>query len=606
MNLVVAGHVDHGKSTLLGRLLVDTGSLPDGRLEAVRAHCARLGHRFEYAFLLDALKDERAQGITIDAARVFFKGPTRDYVIVDAPGHVEFLRNMVTGAARADAALLVIDAGDGIRENTTRHAYLLSALGIRQLAVLVNKMDLVERSQVVFERIASEYASFLARLDVNASAFIPVSGLTGENIVDRSAALGWYTGPTMMEVLEQFREAPRPLDAPFRMPVQAVYRFPASGDERRIVAGTVAAGRIAVGDGVTFFPSGTQSRVKTLEAFARPTPTHAAAGEAVGFTLTDEIYLRRGELAARTGDAAPHVATRFEARVFWLGQQPLVPERPYLLKLGTARVPVRLEQVRRLLDASTLQPIAKRNQVGRHEAAECTLSVSRPIAFDTVDGMAETARFVLVDGHRIAGGGIVTAPLPDWQSWSRDKVDQAHHDEPIDEPSETHATVVWLTGLSGAGKSTIGEALRDRLHDDGVRVEYLDGDALRASFPGTGFSRADRDAHVTRVGYLASRLEHHGVVVICALISPYEQARRDVRALCRRFIEVYVATPLDECERRDVKGLYARARRGELTHFTGIDDPYEPPAAPEITIDTRLVTVAAAVEAILETMRSRA
>lgn len=595
MNLVVTGHVDHGKSTILGRLLADLGALPDGRLERVRAHCARHATPFEYAFLLDALHDERAQGITIDGARVFFKTPTREYIVIDAPGHVEFLRNMVTGAARAEAAVLVIDARDGVQENSRRHGYLLSLLGIGQIAVLVNKMDLVSHAEAAFHRIVDEYSAFLARVGVTPTAIIPVSGTTGENIVARSPRLAWYQGPTLIEALEAFRAAPAADQAPFRMPVQDVYKFAADDDQRRIVAGTVVSGRVAPGDDLVFLPSGKTSRVQTIEAFGQAPPSSATAGQATGVTLTDQIYVTRGELAVRAGELRPHVGTRLRASIFWLGREALAPGKPYLLKLGAARVTAQLERTHRVLDASTLDSSEVPQEVARHQVADCTLVTSKPLAFDTADVLGGTSRFVLVDGHRIAGGGVIRDALPDRPSWTRAMT--------APESTWTHgAAVVWLTGLSGAGKSTIGEALRDRLLSRGARVEYLDGDALRASLPGTGFTRDERNAHVTRVGFFASRLEYHGVVVICALISPYAEARRAARALCQRFVEVHVATPLAECERRDPKGLYGRVRRGEISGFTGIDDPYEAPAAPEITIDTRTATVADAVARIVATL----
>jgi bifunctional enzyme CysN/CysC len=422
MNLVVTGHVDHGKSTVVGRLLADTGSLPEGKLDAIRALCARNSKPFEYAFLLDALRDERAQGITIDAARVFFKSKQRDYLLLDAPGHSEFLRNMVTGAARAEAALLVIDAREGVRDNSRRHGYLLSLLGIRQLAVIVNKMDLVDRSRDVFDRVAAEYQDFLSNLQMTPSWFIPVSGMTGENIVDRAPQLPWYSGPTVLEALDAFTPEPAPLDAPFRMPVQGVYKFTANNDDRRIVAGSVATGRVRVGDELIFLPSGKQSRVKTIEAFARDEQTEASAGEAAGLTLTDHIYVGRGEIAVRADEQLPSVTTRLRASVFWLGRDPLVKDKEYHLKLGSARVPVKLDEVHRVLDVSSLATADDRVKIDRHEVADCTLVATKPLAFDTADVLGQTSRFVLVDRYQIAGGGVIREALPDRQAWVRGAV----------------------------------------------------------------------------------------------------------------------------------------------------------------------------------------
>ena len=588
MHIVVTGHVDHGKSSVIGRLLADTGSLPEGKLDSVRRACERHAKPFEYAFLLDALKDEQAQGITIESTRVFFNTARRQYVIVDAPGHVEFLKNMITGAARAEAALLVIDAREGVQENSRRHGYLLATLGIRQIAVLVNKMDLVDYDREVFTRIVAEYTAFLEHIGLRAAAFIPISARTGENIAAAAPSIAWYEGPTTLEVLSLFETRPAPTAGPFRMPVQGIYKFTEHGDDRRIIAGTITSGRVTVGDEVVFYPSGKASRIRTLEAFHAPAPRDAGADEAVGFTLTDQLYLSRGEIAVKAGQPKPLVATRIAASVFWLGRRPLSRDRTYVLKIGTARVAARVETIHRVIDASSLGIAEDRVAVERHEAADCTLSLVHPTAVDTIDRCLHTSRFVIVDDVDISGGGIVRDVLPD---------------ATLSDTGTCEPAVVWLTGLSGAGKSTIGERLCAQLASVGARVEYLDGDAIRDAFPSTGFSRSDRDVHVKRVGFLASRLEHHGVIVVCALISPYATARAEVRRMCRRFIEVHVSTPLPECERRDVKGLYARARRGEIAHFTGIDDPYEAPAEPELRLDTTELTVDDAVARVMAALR---
>ena len=322
MHIVVTGHVDHGKSTILGRLLADMGSLPEGKLDAVRLTCERNAKPFEYAFLIDALKDEQAQGITIDSARVFFKTARRNYVILDAPGHIEFLKNMMTGASQAEAALLVIDAHEGVRENSRRHGFMLSMLGIGQIAVVVNKMDLVGYRQEVFDRIIGEYREFLDRVGVSPARFIPVSGESGENLVTAARSLAWYDGPTVLEMLEAFENRPPLTSAVFRMPVQGVYKFTEHNDNRRIVAGTVESGRISSGDEVIFYPSGKKSRVHRIEVFNGPPRDEASAEEATGFTLTDQIYIARGEIAAMTGQTKPHVSTRMRVSLFWLGKSP--------------------------------------------------------------------------------------------------------------------------------------------------------------------------------------------------------------------------------------------------------------------------------------------
>jgi len=422
MNIVIAGHVDHGKSTIIGRLLADTHSLPEGKLEQVKALCARTAKPFEYAFLLDALKDEQAQGITIDAARVFFKTPARDYIIIDAPGHIEFLKNMITGAARAEAALLVIDANEGVMENSRRHGYMMSMLGIAQVAVLVNKMDLVDYSQAHFARLESEYRGFLDRVGVRPSVFIPVAGRGGDNIAGPSTRLAWYRGPTVLDTLDAFPSPRAQENQPFRMPVQDVYKFTGRGDDRRIVSGTVESGRARVGDDVVFYPSGKRSTIGSIEGFNRAPAAEISAGEAVGFTLREQIYVSRGELAAVGDEKRPHLSSRLKVSLFWLGRRPLVRSKPYVLKIGTARATVHVEAIHRVIDASDLSAADGRDRVERHEVAECTLACNRAVAFDVGDAVAATSRFVIVDDYEISGGGIVREALPDRQDSARERV----------------------------------------------------------------------------------------------------------------------------------------------------------------------------------------
>ncbi|MEA2722592.1 MAG: bifunctional enzyme CysN/CysC, partial [Gemmatimonadales bacterium] len=377
---------------------------------------------------------------------------------------------------------------------------------------------------------------------------------------------------------------------------QDVYKFTAQGDDRRIIAGTVESGELAVGDTVVFHPSGKRSRVHTIEAFNRTGPTRARAGNATGFTLEEQIYISRGEVAAREGQPAPRAANRIAVSLFWLGRQPLVTGRDYILKLGSARVRARLESVERVIDASDLQLTEHKPRVDRHDVADCVLRLKTPVAVDLVGELAGTSRFVLLDDYEISGGGIVRAVLDSgagtpWAGGQRSSGSARQE--------SLHAgAVVWLTGLSGAGKSTIAEQVCAELRGQGYRVEHLDGDGVREVFP-TGFTREQRHEHNRRIAFLASRLEHHGVVVLASFVSPYRDSRAYARSIASRFIEVHVATSLEECERRDVKGLYARARRGELSQFTGIDDPYEAPLEPELTIDTSEVSVEEASQRIL-------
>jgi len=523
LSLVIGGHVDHGKSTIIGRLLADTGSLPEGKLDAVRAACARTGKPFEWAFLLDALKDEQAQGITIDAARVFFKTATRHCIIIDAPGHIEFLRNLITGAARADAALLVIDAKDGVQQNSLRHGYLMSMLGIRQVAVLVNKMDLVGFDRAVFERIAEEYRRFLEKLGVSPAGFIPVSGREGSNIARREERMAWYTGPTVLEQLDRFTPGAPEVHKAFRMPVQDVYRFPQQGDDRRIIAGSVDGGVLHVGDDVVFFPSGKRSRVRSIEAFNRPLPDQARAGEATGFTLGEQIYVQRGEIATLAAEPAPHVTTRLQASLFWLGRQPFIPGKDYLLKLGTARAPVRVEQIHRVIDALTLDVHERSDRVDRHEVAECTLQLGRAIAFDLPDVSLTTSRFVIVDGYEICGGGIVRAALPDPQASVRDKVLLRNYkwessNIPVERRAERYRqrpALVLITGVQGIDRKSLAKDLERRLFETGRMVYFLGiGNVLYGVDADIGRTRENRQEHLRRLAEVANLMIDAGVILV--------------------------------------------------------------------------------------------
>ncbi|HKP29714.1 MAG TPA: GTP-binding protein, partial [Gemmatimonadales bacterium] len=533
IHLVIGGHVDHGKSTVIGRLLADAGALPQGKLEQVREQCARTSRPFEYAFLLDALKDERAQGITIDAARVFFRQGDREYVILDAPGHIEFLRNMITGASHAEAALLVIDAGEGIQENSRRHGYLMAMLGITQLAVIVNKMDLVGYRQQPFQKLVDEYARFLEEIGVEPIAFIPVAAREGDNVAAKGNHLDWYEGPTVLEMLKRFEPEPPPVDRPFRMPVQDVYKFTEHGDDRRIVAGTVDAGSISVGDEVVFYPSGKKSRINSIEAFNGALRARASAGQATGFTLTDQIYVRRGELAARAGERRPSVTTRLRVSLFWLGHEPLVQGRDYILKLGSARVLARIDSIQRLIDASSLATLPRHDRVEQHEVAECTLELQHAIAFDEPATVPGTSRFVLVDDYDIRGGGIVREALPDKQAWVRDKVLLRNFKwEPSFIPTEQraerygqHRALLLLTGPREADRKRLAKELELRLFNDGRVVYFLGMGNMVYGVDADLDRRGNRAEHMRRLAEVANIMLDAGVIL---LVSAQELGAEDV------------------------------------------------------------------------------
>lgn len=416
INIVVAGHVDHGKSTVIGRLLADTHTLPDGKIEAIRELCRKTSKPFEYAFLLDALKDERAQGITIDTARCFFETEKRKYIIIDAPGHIEFLKNMITGASRAEAALLVIDAAEGICENSRRHGYMLEMLGISQIAVLVNKIDLVGYSREVYDRICAEYTEFLASIGITPAAFIPVSAMQGDNIANHSDKTPWYDGANVLEQLDIFKGGEAEDNLPLRIPVEDVYKFTEGGDDRRIIAGLCESGSVRAGDELVFYPSGKTTTVKKLEEwFMDDAPERApqvfTKGKSCGFTTTTQIYVHRGEIACKVGEEAPEVGRRFRASMFWLGKNPLTVGKEYIIKSCTAKTTCRIAAIHSVLDASSLDKNTGVTQANKNDIADCTLVCDRDIAFDISSALPSTGRFVLVDNYEISGGGIITEAL---------------------------------------------------------------------------------------------------------------------------------------------------------------------------------------------------
>jgi bifunctional enzyme CysN/CysC len=526
MNIVIVGHVDHGKSTVIGRLMADTGSLPDGKLEQVKENCRRTSRPFEYAFLLDALKDEQSQGITIDSARVFFKTEKRHYIIIDAPGHIEFLKNMVTGAARAEAALLVIDAEEGVQENSRRHGYLLAMLGISQIAVLVNKMDLVDYDRDTFERIRDEYSEFLREIGVSDAAFVPVSGMEGDNVASHMERMPWYSGHTVLDILDSFEKSSPPDDRDFRMPVQGVYKFTNFGDSRRIIAGTVDTGRLNVGDEVIFYPSGKRSRVKTIERFNAEPASSTGAGWATGFTLEEQIYVTRGEMAARRGEVQPETTTRFRVNLFWLGREPLVQNKEYLLKLGSARVTVFVEEIVMALDASNLDT-RKKERVERHDVAECILRTTRPLAFDPAERNASTGRFVLVDNYEIWGGGIIREALEDRQTQFRDLVftrnlkwekSRISFEERAEKYHQKPALVL-VTGIKDSGKKPLARELEVHLFNEGQVPYFLGfGNILYGVDSDLLVSSERKDEHVRRFAEVVNIMLDAGLIVIATAI----------------------------------------------------------------------------------------
>ena len=627
LRIVIVGHVDHGKSTLVGRLLHDAGALSQGKLESVQASCRRRGVPFEWAFLLDALQAERDQNITIDVSQTAFRTPGgRSVVLIDAPGHREFLKNMVTGAARADAALLLLAANEGMCEQSRRHGRLLGLLGVRQVAVVVNKMDAIDYDQDRFRALAAEYGQYLAGCGVEPREFIPISAREGANVVARADTMGWYAGPTVAEALEAFAPPPALAEAPLRLPVQDIYRF----DARRIIAGRLESGTLRVGDELVFSPLNKTARVATLERWpdgdpARPPLVSASAGQSIGLTLTEQIFVERGHVASHRVDA-PIESNRLKAHVFWLGKRELKLGGSYQLKLATQDVVCQVASIERVIDAATLAPPAGANDgesgngaaairtVSRHDVAEVTLTTRKPLVLDNHDRLAALGRFVLVDGHEISGGGSIFGGVyPDRRQGVSQNI-------PWSERGSSRAArarrqghkgaVVWLTGLSGAGKSTIARALESELFARHYFVYVLDGDNIRHGLNANlGFSPEDRSENIRRVGEVARLMADSGVVTLTAFISPYRAERRRAREIALEggceFVEVYVSAPLQVCEQRDPKQLYQKARAGQIRQFTGIDAPYEAPEDPEIIVPTERQSVDESVAAILDQLLPR-
>ncbi len=541
MNIVIVGHVDHGKSTLLGRLYADTDSLPVGKLDKVRAICQQQGKEFEYAFLFDAFLEEQEQGITIDTARTFFGWRGRQYIIIDAPGHKEFLKNMVSGAARAEAALLVIDALEGVRDQSRRHGLLLSLLGVKQVAVVVNKMDLVGYRQDVFDGIEKEYREYLSSLNVVPDRVLPASAKMGDNIASPSERMPWYSGPTVLDSLGLFKKETARADKPLRFPVQDVYKF----DARRILAGRIAAGRLRVGDRLVFSPSNKTAMVKSIEAFnIEPPPVEVQAGESIGVTLDEQIFVERGEIASHEA-ALPLVSTALKANVFWLGRRPLQGSRRYVLRLATREVACEIAAVHRIVSAANLGEERARRDVQRNEVAEVTIRTRSPIAFDLSTSFEHSGRFVLVDEYDISGGGIITALVHDEQevlrnearerdfAWVKGEVrpeDRARH-------YGHRAAIVLFTGAANTGKAFLARKLESLLVAEGRHAYLLDGENLKHGLDadlGADASAASTEA-ARRCGEVARLLIDTGMIVI-STTNPFGHDHQEAEQIIRTLV----------------------------------------------------------------------
>ena len=600
LRLLTCGSVDDGKSTLIGRLLADAGALPEDVLEQLARDSRRFGtqgEELDYALLLDGLEAERAQGITIDVAYRYFATPRRAFIVADCPGHEQYTRNMATGASSAELAIVLVDAGKGLLRQTRRHSYICALLGIRQVLLAVNKMDRVDYAAARFEAIAAEYATLAARLGITQVTAIPLAAVHGENLVQRSARMPWYRGPTLLDALHAAQSGGRAVDAPLCLPVQWVNR---PDDAFRGYCGTLAAGRVRPGDAVTVLPAGLRAEVAQVLRDGVPV-AQAEAGQAVTLTLAGEYDLARGDVIAAAA-APPAVSDQFACHLIWMDEQPLLPGRPYELRLGTASALAQVSEIRHQVDVDTQEPLPART-LALNEVGYCQLSLDHPVAFAPYRENRTLGGFVLID--RIGNGTVAAGTLDfalrragnlHWQHLDVDRAARAAQ-------KGQQPRCLWFTGLSGAGKSTLANAVEQRLYALGHHTYLLDGDNVRHGLNrDLGFTDADRVENIRRVAEVARLLVDAGLIVLVAFISPFRAERRLARErfAAGEFIEVFVDAPLEVCAARDRKGLYAQARAGRLRHFTGVDSPYEPPEHPELHLHSDRDALPAMVETVVQ------
>jgi bifunctional enzyme CysN/CysC len=605
LRIMTCGSVDDGKSTLIGRLLHDSFAIHDDHLEALAADSIRhgtTGGETDLALLVDGLEAEREQGITIDVAYRFFATPQRSFVVADTPGHEQYTRNMATGASTAQLAVILVDARKGVMVQTRRHSLICSLLGIRHVVLAVNKIDLVGYRKEVFDRLVADYLGFASDLGFASILPVPISARHGDNVVKPSMRTGWYHGPCLLDYLEHIDIRSEATDQPFRFPVQWVNR---PHQDFRGYAGTVASGSIAVGDTITVAASNHTSRVKRILTYDADLP-RAEAGSAVTLTLEDDIDIGRGDVLARPGER-PDVADQFAAHLIWMERQPLVPGRSYILRAGTQTVSASVTTIKHRVDVNTGDHLAA-TTLGLNEIGFCNLATSRPLAFDAYTQNRRTGSFILIDRHenRTVGAGMIRFALRRatniaWQPLSVVKTDRGSL-------KSQKPCIVWFTGLSGAGKSTIANLVEQKLFAMGRHTMLLDGDNVRHGLNrDLGFTEADRVENIRRAGEVAKLMVEAGLIVMCSFISPHGAERRMIRDLVANdeFIEVFVDTPLQECARRDPKGLYAKAKRGQIKNFTGFDSPYEVPESPEVHLTTLAETAEQLADQVIKVLSER-
>ncbi len=605
LRFITCGSVDDGKSTLIGRLLHDSKLIFEDQLTALAKDSARhgtTGEDLDFALLVDGLEAEREQGITIDVAYRFFSTTKRSFIVADTPGHEQFTRNMATGASGADLAIILIDARKGVLVQTRRHSLICSLLGIRHVLVAVNKIDLVEFKQDTFDKIVADYAAFAAELGFASVAPIPISARFGDNVTVASENTPWYRGPTLLQYLESIDIDRENLSKPFRFPVQWVNR---PDQDFRGYAGTVASGQVKVGEPVVEATSGRTSKIAQIVTYDGNVPS-AEAGDAITITLADELDIVRGDVLV-SPKTRPEVSDQFAAHIIWMSDEPLVPGRSYLSRIGTKSTPMTVTSIKYKIDVNTRNHLAA-HTLELNDIAVCNLSTGFPVAFDPYDQNRRTGAFIIIDRltNHTVGAGMITFGLRrgtniHWQPLLIDKGQRAAL-------NKQKPAILWFTGLSGAGKSTVASIVEQRLHARGHHTTLLDGDNVRHGLNrDLGFTEADRVENIRRVGEVAKLMVESGLVVLCSFISPYRAERDMVRSLVEpgEFIEVFVDTPIEDCIQRDPKGLYAKAKAGQLKNFTGIDAPYEAPEKPEIHLHTLNQTPEQLSEIVLRALADR-
>ncbi len=604
--IVIVGHVDHGKSSFIGRFLYDIGEIPNERVEELKKASERRGVEFEFAFLLDALQDERDQGITIDTTRIYFKTKNRKYVFIDAPGHKEFIRNMITGAASADIAVLIVDVNEGIKQQTKKHAYLLKLLGIDSVLTIYNKMDKIKYNKKIFLDVKSKLENFLTNINVKSLASIPVSSKLGDNIFFKSKNMQWYDGHTFIQELDKYDISKNVNSDYIRFPVQDIYKI---GD-KRVIVGKIEMGRLSKGTELIFLPSNEKVKIKTLEVWPTAKKEYKQ-GDCVGITLSDQIFVDKGNLASDV-IRPPKLMNRFESNIFWLSEKKIFFNRKYLMKINTGEYEVIIKEIKSIIDTENLE-MKKSKKVEKNDICEIVINTSQLIPMDDYAFNKSTARFCLLDDKEIVAGGIIDSKNYPDQREKEDKikkniVPENYSISEIDRSIKFNhrPAIIWLTGLSGSGKSTIAKNVEKNLFKKNYNIFSLDGDNLRIGLnKNLAFSPEDRTENIRSTAEVAKLFTQAGYIVLVSLISPYRSERKRARDIRPEiFREIYIKASVEICSKRDVKGLYAKAIKGEIKDFTGISSPYEEPEKPNLIIDTSQETVDKSVDKLQKFIES--